>query len=172
MIMMKCTEILMNEHREILKRMDVLKIDLGSGFPENMASIEKHCEFIAKYADEFHHAKEEEIYFKWIIQRQPPLEFGPINCMLGEHNTGRSHVAAAESAILAYKEGDQSCAATVKDSLLSFIELITSHIEKEDNVLYKMAESLNNQTGDGDEMMFGQFAAVAKKYQTDVASLL
>lgn len=170
--MMKCTEILMLEHQVILKRMDILRKDLENGFPDNIDKVEKHCEFIGKYADSFHHAKEEEIYFKWIIEKQPSMEFGPVNVMLSEHNIGRGYVQSAIDGINAHKEGDSSQLAVVKDGLNSFIDLIVPHIDKEDQILYKMAESLNLRSGDGDELMLEKFDSVAKKYESEISQFI
>jgi hemerythrin-like domain-containing protein len=157
---MICTDILMEEHQVILKRMEVLRHDLDNGFPENIDVIEKHCHFISTYADTFHHAKEEEIYFKWIAERNPSLQFGPILCMLGEHNSGRESVAKATDGIEKYRAGDESSLVNIKESLLSFINLIVDHISKEDEILYKMAESINDEYGGGDECMLPQFKKV------------
>ncbi|MBT3982294.1 MAG: hypothetical protein HOE90_13130 [Bacteriovoracaceae bacterium] len=157
---MQCTEILMKEHETILARVSQLEQTLESKVSENIEAIDKTIEFIQKYADEFHHAKEEDIYFKWMIDKNPMFEGGPIHCMLDEHNKGRSFIKTAVAEMDKIKSDPTHSEEQVKESLTNFIDLIRAHIDKENNVLYQMAEQVNADVGDGDEIMLPKFQSI------------
>jgi hemerythrin-like domain-containing protein len=163
---MKTTDILMNEHQIILKNLDELKILLDEKLIEKIHSIENKIKFIQVYADHFHHAKEEDIYFPWMKSKNSDLEHGPLHCMLDEHDQGRAMVQLASLKLEEYKKTKNENALTeVKNTLLPFIYLLQSHIHKEDEILYRIAEQLNDHFGDGDSQMLAQFLEVGEKYQ-------
>ena len=99
------------------------EVDLVSA--EGADLVRGGLEFIRTYADKYHHAKEEEILFKYF---DGGLDV--IKTMLVDHVTGRGHVKAAADA-LAGKN-----AAAVAASFLAYRELLTEHIKKEDEILY------------------------------------
>ena len=71
---------------------------------------------------------------------------GPVGVMLHEHEQGRAYVKQAEEGILRLKSGDIHAAGAIKESLLNYSTLLTNHINKENNILYPMAERLLPQT--------------------------
>ena len=153
---MKCTQILEQEHSIILEVLLKMEQSLIEPFKISNNEYQLFFEFIKEYADEFHHKKEEELYFKWIIKKNPGLEFGPIACMLKEHEEGRGYINSAEEAL------KTDNVELVKTSIKSFIELLRAHIDKENTVLYKMADSINEQTQDGDLELMPEFERVNK----------
>ena len=82
---MKCIDVLMEEHQKILQVMNKLESHITQG-SHDLKQIEDALRFFGYYADDFHHTKEEDILFKWMIMNIPSLEFGPIAQMLTEHN--------------------------------------------------------------------------------------
>ncbi|MBI3991517.1 MAG: hemerythrin domain-containing protein [Candidatus Omnitrophica bacterium] len=82
-------------------------------------------DFIRSYADKFHHAKEEEILFKYT---DPDLDI--IKVMLKDHETARAHVKALLKAI---EENDRP---GMIEHLNAYRELLSEHIKKEDEILY------------------------------------
>ncbi len=98
-----------------------LEIDLDG----NLKVIYEGIDFIRSYADKFHHAKEEDILFKYFDEN---LDI--IKAMLKDHEIGRTHVKALiESADNKNRKG-------IFHHLLAYRELLTEHIKKEDEVLY------------------------------------
>jgi len=93
--------------------------------PAGAARTRNVIRFIRSYADRHHHAKEEEILFRLF---DPALDV--LKAMLQEHESGRSHVRAAEAAL---DSGNGPGAAA---ALLAYRELLLDHIKKEDEVLY------------------------------------
>jgi len=95
-------------------------------------------DFIRNFADKYHHAKEEDILFKYFEQ-----DSAVIKSMNRDHEQGRAYIRTAQKAI---EEGDYTAAGT---ELTSYGALLTGHIEKEDNILYPWMnrELSDNQVG-------------------------
>ncbi len=81
--------------------------------------------FIRNYADKFHHAKEEEILFKYF---DDGLDI--IKVMRDDHEKARAY-AGQISGALADKD-----AAAAAGRLEAYAELLSGHIRKEDEILY------------------------------------
>ena len=103
--------------------------------------------FIRSYADRLHHAKEEDILFKYYDADRPIIKI-----MLDDHEQGRTHARATEEGLRA---GDRD---KVAEHLLAYRDLLAEHIKKEDEILYPwMDRDLStNQVGE----LFGRFAEV------------
>jgi len=122
-------------------------------------------DFIRQYADQYHHAKEEDILFGYLEGHSEIM-----GVMLQDHREGRTHVQAAD---LALQAGDIE-AFTLH--LEAYGQLLTGHIQREDPILYPwMDRSLSmRQVGE----LFGRcqeverrFEAVAKAQESFVATL-
>ena len=101
----------------------VENLDLDSD--EGRRLIRKGIDFIRSYADRFHHAKEEEILFKYFDENSDILKV-----MHEDHTNARSHVAAMLQAL------DNKNKAALAEHLLAYGELLSEHIKKEDEILY------------------------------------
>ncbi len=161
--MMKTTEILMNEHQVILARLNSLAIDLQHSLRYRVGNIQKSIDFIHDYADKFHHAKEENIYFKWMGEKDSDCMEGPVKCMYQEHDMGRDWVQGAQDALKLVGKGDLEAEKTVKENLRLFIALLRDHIEKEDTMIYGIAENLNKEHQNGDDEMLPLFESVSEE---------
>jgi len=82
-------------------------------------------DFIRSYADKYHHAKEEEILFKYFDEN---LDI--IKAMYEDHEKARARVRAMLKA-LAKKDKE-----AISKQLSAYQELLTEHIKKEDEILY------------------------------------
>lgn len=82
-------------------------------------------DFIRSYADKYHHAKEEDILFKYFDANLDILE-----SMLQDHETGRNHVKDIVDGV------EKSDRDKVIEHLNGYKELLTEHIKKEDEILY------------------------------------
>jgi hemerythrin-like domain-containing protein len=71
-----------------------------------------------------------------------PVGGGAIAVMLLEHDEGRRRVRAVAEALPQAREGDAAAIASVRDNLSAYVRLLRAHIDKEDNVLYPMADRL------------------------------
>lgn len=142
---MEAIEKLKNEHK-LIRRVLIVAQAMANALTDKKMVIESDLrvllDVIVNYADKFHHEKEEEVLFHWMAERGFPVEGGPIECMLHEHDLGRSFVQKAEKSLnhpdLTQKEKDE----TVIQNLSDFVQLLDQHIYKEDHILYPMAERL------------------------------
>jgi len=139
------TETLVNEHRLILQVLDCLEeaaecLDSGDAIdPEFFIDA---AEFVAGFADKCHHGKEEEILFVAMTARDMPQDSGPVAVMLQEHDEGREYTGAFRSAAERMKAGDESAAADVVENVFNYVNLLREHINKENHVLFPMAEQI------------------------------
>lgn len=140
---MRPTEVLKNEHEAILLMLSILeKIAerLDNKESVDVTHLEKILEFIKVFADRCHHAKEEKVLFQEMINAGFPKEGGPIEVMLLEHDQGRDFVKKMSEGVAKYKRGDQSAPALIIDNARGYVSLLRGHIDKEDSILYPMAD--------------------------------
>jgi hemerythrin-like domain-containing protein len=71
-----------------------------------------------------------------------PQDSGPVAVMLAEHDEGRQYTAGFRSAAEQMKNGDAAAAADVVRNVYDYVNLLREHINKEDRVLYPMAEQI------------------------------
>jgi hemerythrin-like domain-containing protein len=98
-------------------------LDLESG--EDRQLILEGVDFIRSYADKFHHAKEEDILFKYFDEN---LDI--VKTMLDDHTTARGHAKAVSEAV---EKKDRE---KVVKHLSAYSGLLTEHIQKENEILY------------------------------------
>jgi hemerythrin-like domain-containing protein len=146
---MKATKQLMDEHEGI--RVMLLILGAYCGLLESECRIdpghvEGSLDFIRGFADRCHHAKEEEVLFPALEAAGIAREGGPIAVMLKEHNLGRGYIRATGEAFERCRGGDPKAAADMAASLRSYINLLDQHIDKENNVLFVMADRVLSET--------------------------
>ena len=144
MVIMKATEILMQEHELILRGVAVLERMAGRaqaapGIPA--ADAEAIIDFIKKFADGCHHAKEEGVLFPAMEAAGMPRDGGPIAVMLAEHGQGRAAVAMMASAVANFAT-DPSAQAVFARGASAYAALLTHHIHKENDILFRMADNM------------------------------
>lgn len=142
---MRPTEELKHEHQVILLVLDAIEREMrqiqdGGAVPEER--IAQMLDFVRNFADRCHHAKEEALLFARMEERGVPTQGGPIGVMLREHDEGRSLVRAAAEALPRATLGDARARDTLAARLLSYVRLLRLHIDKEDNVLYPLADRI------------------------------
>jgi len=157
-------QMLVDEHK-LIKRVLVLIpfIVKKISFPKDKKLIEQIVDFIKLYADKFHHAKEEDILFKFFDQ-----DLDILKVMYAEHEEGRGFIK--EILIGVEKENkDKVC-----ENLNNYLNLLKEHIKKEDEFLYPWLEKNLSIMQIGD--MYGDFLEIeksfnAKKYEDFVKKL-
>jgi len=92
---------------------------------EDLRILLEGADFIRSYADKFHHAKEEDILFKYFDENLDILK-----TMLEDHTKARGHVRALIEAI---EKKDRK---GIVEHLNAYRELLSEHIKKEDEILY------------------------------------
>ena len=140
---MDAIETLMGEHRVIESAIDAL-VAFADGACRSGATekeeLSRFVTFIREFADACHHGKEEGILFAAMVQHGFPGQAGPIAVMLHEHDIGRSYAAtlaakAAQAGPWSADDGQE-----IANAAHGYAELLRAHIQKEDAILYPMAE--------------------------------
>lgn len=177
---MKSTELLSFEHQLILRANKIAQA-MAQKFTESqsveVADLNLWMSFVKNYADTFHHMKEEDVLFEWMQEQGMPCEGGPIFMMLEEHNIGRRIMSDLNGEI-ARGEFNTACLTRMAGLVDSFADLLATHIYKEDNILYKMAEQMAGTKGDAEilarfEKKFTaeQMHAIQRQHEEMVAQL-
>lgn len=139
------TQVMVDEHQLILRMIALVEKNtelLQQGKFRNWQFYLDAVDFIRNYADRFHHAKEEAVLFVELIQNGMPEKQSPIEAMLIEHDQGRSHVRAMEEAAQKALDGESGQAAVIIEHARGYAALLRGHIEKEDDILYPLAERI------------------------------
>ncbi len=137
------TAALVNEHKLILRMIALLERNAArtaEGGYRNWQFYLDGVDFIRNYADRFHHAKEEDVLFEALVKNGMPRENSPIAAMLMEHDQGRAYVKAMEDAVQRALAGESGLNQTIAENASGYVNLLREHIEKEDNILYPLAE--------------------------------
>ena len=140
---MRATEVLKQEHEGIklmLRILEEMSARLEAGERLDPKHLDGAVEFIQVFADNCHHAKEEDFLFPAMEKAGIQRDRGPIGVMLYEHGEGRKFVQAMKAAVEKYNSGDDSAAADIVSSARKYAELLAQHIHKEDNILYPIAD--------------------------------
>ncbi len=140
---MNITDELKAEHRAIedmLKVMENVCEKFESGVQVKPLHLELILEFLTEFADHRHHGKEEEWLFPALQGAGLPMHGGPIAVMLSEHEVGRECIKGMRGALSRYSNGDQAASSAFVRSAREYIHLLADHIDKEDNVIFVMAE--------------------------------
>jgi hemerythrin-like domain-containing protein len=137
------TQVMVDEHKLILRMIALVEHNtalLEEGKFRNWQFYLDAVDFIRNYADRFHHAKEEDVLFSALVKNGMPEKQSPIEAMHMEHDQGRSHVRAMEEAAQKALDGETGQAAVIAEHAKSYATLLRGHIEKEDDILYPLAE--------------------------------
>jgi hemerythrin-like domain-containing protein len=140
---MKPTEDLKKEHEAIklmLRILEEVSKRLEAGEKVNAEHLDSILEFIQVFAYKCHHGKEEGLLFPAMEKAGIPREHGPIGAMLYEHKEGRNFGKGMNEAVAEYKKGRKKDGREVAKNARNYADLLSKHIEKEDNILYPMAD--------------------------------
>ena len=126
----------------------------------NIDHLVNIIEFFKIFVDKCHHGKEEDLLFPAMEQAGIPRQ-GPIGVMLAEHEKGRGYVKAINAALEKYQTGDKSAAVELTENAEEYMDLMLSHIDKEDNVLYPMGDQRFSK--EKDEELYGEFEKIEEE---------
>jgi hemerythrin-like domain-containing protein len=140
---MKPIEDLKAEHEGILLMLDILermseRIVAGKSVP--IDHLKQVLDFLQVFADKCHHGKEERLLFSAMEAAGIPKEGGPLAVMLSEHGRGRLFVGEMKNLASSYEKGESGALLVFTTPALQYVNLLRSHIWKENNVLFPMAE--------------------------------
>ena len=159
---MRPTEVLKEEHEAIKSMLEVLERicdRLEAGERVEPEHLERAIDFIKEFADKCHHGKEEDLLFPALARAGIPVEGGPIGVMLAEHETGRNYVRGMKEGIEEYREGGRT--SKFIENARGYVELLRAHIDKENTVLYPLADSYIAE--EGQERLLEEFEKVEER---------
>jgi hemerythrin-like domain-containing protein len=139
------TQLMVNEHKLILRMIDLVEKKtelLEQGKFRNWQFYLDAVDFIRNYADHFHHAKEEDVLFIELVKNGMPEKHSPIEAMHMEHDQGRTYVRAMEEAAQKALDGETGQIVIIAENAKGYAALLRGHIEKEDGILYPLAERI------------------------------
>lgn len=121
----------------VIRKMCVYILDTGN-VPED--DFTKMIDFIRNYADKHHHSKEENILFKKMEEELGEKVRAPLLGMFAEHDLGRLFIGNLEIAIKKFTEGNKDSRVDIIANAIGYCDLLTRHIDKEDNAIYNFAK--------------------------------
>ena len=142
---MSATKCLREEHQVILKVLGFFSQALTQAEAKEEVSAEVFAPFIQffeGFADHCHHCKEESRLFPALEDVGMPSDAGPIAVMLYEHEQGRALVRHMASKLEVADQGEDAAKQEVLNAGRNFVSLLSGHIEKEDHVLFNMADDM------------------------------
>ena len=142
---MKATEILSSEHRvieRVLAALESVADRLETGQPVRPWFFLEAADFIKGFADGCHHVKEEGVLFPAMTASGLPKQGGPVGVMLMEHEQGRAFTRGMRAAAERLQAGETAASAEVLANARGYAALLRQHIQKEDGVLFPMADQV------------------------------
>ncbi|MBM3241820.1 hypothetical protein FJZ31_36580 [Candidatus Poribacteria bacterium] len=141
-VVQRSTKPLSNDHKMVLKKLDdfekvISKLDK----PDAIMPTLKELGIFFKGEIWIHFAKEEDVLFPE-MEKFMPVEGGPIGVMLLEHEELRKVNDEFQKGLEAYVKNpnDTKAVALIKQNGMNIIQILRQHINKEDNILFMMAE--------------------------------
>jgi hemerythrin-like domain-containing protein len=139
---MNPTDVLSNEHRVIEQVLDCLERladDCAVNGRLDGTSAREALEFFRHFADHCHHGKEEGYLFPVLEARGFPQTSGPTGVMRDEHEQGRLHLRGMAESLDGAAVGEAADIQSFLRHAWAYISLLRQHIEKEDRILFPMA---------------------------------
>lgn len=140
---MTVIEELKSEHQAILltiRILDQITSKLENGQAVDSRHLDQILEFLQVFVDKCHHRKEEKVLFPAMEKVGIRQEGGPISVMFYEHQKGRSLVQGLKIGVEGYRVGKADAIAEITENAQKYGRLLVAHIDKENKVLYAMAE--------------------------------
>jgi hemerythrin-like domain-containing protein len=153
------TDTLRHEHVLILRALGVAEAAAGAlarGDGPDDAFWTGLVAWLRGFADRNHHAKEEQALFPAMVKAGVPSEGGPIGVMLAEHVEGRGFIRAMEL-------GGPPRAGAAR----AYVRLLRAHIDKENEVLFRIAESVLDDRAQAE--LAGRFQSLANDLGADAS---
>jgi hemerythrin-like domain-containing protein len=134
---------LRHEHEAILKMLEAAEdvarqLECGERVAKSV--LDDLLEFFRLFADRCHHGKEEELLFPVLERKGIPRYGGPLGVMLEEHERGRALISEMLEGTQAYASGAEDAGRRWARAARDYVALLGAHINKENNVLFVMAE--------------------------------
>ena len=157
----KATNELIHEHEAIKKVLNLLELSckkIRSNDELDTKLLFNLIEFLKDFADKCHHGKEEQYLFEALAQSGMSKSQGPVAVMLHEHEQGRYFIKMMSDSLSDFVNSKL----LFIESAEKYIFLLRNHIEKENNILFRMADQILND--DIQDDLFSKF----ENYENEV----
>lgn len=141
-VVQRSTKPLSDDHKMVLKKLDDFEEVVSNlDKPNTIMPTLKELGTFFKGEIWIHFAKEEDALFPE-MEKFMPIEGGPIGVMLLEHQELRRTNDEFQKGLEVYVKnpGDAKAAVLIKENGINIIQILRQHIDKEDNILFMMAE--------------------------------
>ncbi len=138
---MDAVTIMKEEHTYIKRMLKVLRkacLDILNGKSVDFELFADAVDFIRNYADKYHHSKEEDVLFR-IMKEELAEQKDTVSAVQGmfiEHDLGRLFIYNLVKALDKVRGGDNEARVDIIGNAIPYTDLLTRHIDKEDNALY------------------------------------
>ena len=137
-------DLLIEEHKYISRMLVILRnacLKLMDNNEIEFDDFNNIISFIKNFADNHHHKKEEIFLFNKMVEHLGETGKNVItHGMLVEHDLGRSYIRNLEEALDKLKNGEYEAKLDVIANAISYVNLLSNHIHKEDNVIFNFAK--------------------------------
>lgn len=143
--MVTATRVLRREHqsiREALNFAEGVSVKIERGEQASPEVLAKMMDFFRLFVDRCHHSKEEDILFPMLESRGVSTWGGPLGVMLMEHDRARGLIQEMSEAAEAYKADGEAAGKQWARAAWDYSGLMQEHFGKEEEVLFRMADSL------------------------------
>lgn len=146
------TSILLEEHGLLRRAFEAFARYagwVGSSASHDPDLAREFLRFFREFGDRRHHEEEERLLFSWLETHGLSGQVGPLVVLRHEHELGRDLRLALSLAADALCESpaDRDERARFRDLALRYVELHLAHMEKEEAVLFPLAEQLARESG-------------------------
>jgi hemerythrin-like domain-containing protein len=160
---MKPTENLNSEHKDILELLGIM-----SRISKNIISnevfytsdIEEIIDFLKHFIEKSHH-KKEEIFYPILSGVDNLKDKEELSVMLYEHVLSRNYLKDINSCVINCKIGNSFSQDLLAESMMKYVVLIKNHINKEEKIIFPMADKILNETQQRE--VFSQFEKIEHK---------
>lgn len=138
--MKTATAVLRHEHEAIVMALRILaEIDRHAIVhdPIHQEDLQALVDFLTEFADTCHHGKEEKCLFPQLTQADAAQTTAAVERLLGEHAQGRHWLAKMRRALQPPFRSE-----AFHEAARGYTQLLLEHIDKENTVLFPMAERL------------------------------
>lgn len=157
------TQELIAEHNAVLVALRILEeieTAIEAGDEPALEHLGQLLDFFRGFVDRCHHGKEEDVLFPELERRGVKREGGPIGVMLMEHEIGRGHVRELSDGLDRLRRGEAAARTTIREHARAYPDLLRSHILKENNILFPLADRLLPE--DVAARITGEFAGIER----------
>ncbi len=140
---MKAFDILTNEHgliRHFLDNMGMAAQKIEEGQTPPAAFFENGVEFARRFADKYHHHKEEYVMFTRLAQTAGGEIDDQIQSLRHQHERSRECISTIAESLSGYEAGDSIKTGNLLEAVSAYVSLLRHHIHTEDHVFYPMAK--------------------------------